>query len=87
MVEAQLRLVAFLYLLAVAKDAVQNLGGRQGVFVKAWRRIHLYPSCIGRGDDHFYEVIDGLESSAEYVSQNSYLIKADIEKSEAEHDH
>lgn len=86
-VEAQLEIGRFPVSLAVAKDAVQNLGGRQGVFVKYGDEYTFTPLVLGRGDDHFYEVIDGLESSAEYVSQNSYLIKADIEKSEAEHDH
>ena len=87
MVEAQLEIGRFSVSLAVAKDAVQNLGGRQGVFVKHGNEYTFTPLVLGRGDDHFYEVIDGLESSAEYVSQNSYLIKADIEKSEAEHEH
>lgn len=87
MVEAQLEIGRFPVSLAVAKDAVQNLGGRQGVFVKHGDEYTFIPLVLGRADDHFYEVIDGLEGSAEYVSQNSYLIKADIEKSEAEHDH
>lgn len=87
MVEAQLETGRFPVSLAVAKDAVQNLGGRQGVFVKNGDEYTFTPLVLGRADDHFYEVIDGLEGSAEYVSQNSYLIKADIEKSEAEHEH
>ena len=87
MVEAQLEIGRFPVSLAVAKDAVQNLGGRLGVFVKHGDEYTFTPLVLGRADDHFYEVIDGLESSAEYVSQNSYLIKADIEKSEAEHEH
>ena len=87
MVEAQVETGRFPVSLAVAKDAVQNLGGRQGVFVKHDDEYTFTPLVLGRGDDHFYEVIDGLERDAEYVSQNSYLIKADIEKSEAEHDH
>jgi len=87
MVEAQLEIGRFPVSLAVAKDAIQNLGGRQGVFVKHGDEYTFTPLVLGRGDDHFYEVIDGLDSSAEYVSQNSYLIKADIEKSEAEHEH
>lgn len=87
MIEAQLEIGRFPVSLAVAKDAVQNLGGRQGVFVKHGDEYTFTPLVLGRADDHFYEVIDGLERSAEYVSQNSYLIKADIEKSEAEHEH
>ncbi len=87
MIEAQLEIGRFPVSLAVAKEAVQNLGGREGVFVKHGDEYIFTPLVLGRGDDHFYEVIDGLDSSAEYVSQNSYLIKADIEKSEAEHEH
>ncbi len=87
MVEAQLEIGRFSVSLAVAKDAVQNLGERQGVFVKHGDEYTFTPLVLGRADDHFYEVIDGLEGSSEYVSQNSYLIKADIEKSEAEHEH
>ncbi|MCH9692460.1 MAG: efflux RND transporter periplasmic adaptor subunit [Gammaproteobacteria bacterium] len=87
MVEAQLEIGRFPVFLAVAKDAVQNLGGRKGVFVKYGDEYTFTPLVLGRVDEHFYEVIDGLERSAEYVSKNSYLIKADIEKSEAEHEH
>lgn len=87
MIEAQLEIGLFPVSLAVVKDSVQNLGGRKGVFVKHGDEYTFTPLVLGRADDHFYEVIDGLENSAEYVSQNSYLIKADIEKSEAEHEH
>ncbi|MBT6523502.1 MAG: secretion protein HlyD, partial [Methylococcales bacterium] len=33
------------------------------------------------------EVLSGLKANAEYVFKNSYIIKADIEKSGASHDH
>ncbi|HIL40744.1 MAG TPA: secretion protein HlyD, partial [Methylococcales bacterium] len=33
------------------------------------------------------EVLSGLKPNAEYVSKHSYIIKADIEKSGALHDH
>jgi cobalt-zinc-cadmium efflux system membrane fusion protein len=32
-------------------------------------------------------VLGGLEPGTEYVTENSYIIKADIEKSGASHDH
>lgn len=38
-----------------------------------------------RGD--WAEVLGGLEPGAHYVTENSYLIKADVEKSGASHDH
>jgi cobalt-zinc-cadmium efflux system membrane fusion protein len=87
MIEAQVEVGRFPVPLAVAKDAVQILGGRQGVFVKQGNEYTFTPLVLGRQDDHFYEAIDGLKSGDEYVNENSYLIKADIEKSEAEHEH
>ncbi|WP_096087141.1 efflux RND transporter periplasmic adaptor subunit [Agaribacterium haliotis] len=87
MVEAHVETGRFSVPLAVVKDAVQTLGGRQGVFVKAGDEYRFTPLVLGRSDDHFYEVIDGLEANSHYVSENSYLVKADIEKSEAGHEH
>ncbi len=87
MIEARVETGRFSVPLAVVKDAVQTLGGRQGVFVKAGDDYRFTPLVLGKSDDHFYEVIDGLEANSQYVSENSYLVKADIEKSEAEHEH
>jgi cobalt-zinc-cadmium efflux system membrane fusion protein len=42
---------------------------------------------LGRQDDEWVEVLGGIEQGTRYVSANSYLIKADIEKSGAAHDH
>ena len=41
----------------------------------------------GRSDGRMTEVLGGLEPGTEYVVGNSYLIKADIDKSGASHDH
>ena len=87
MVEARVEVGRIPVSLAIAKDAVQTLGGRQGIFVKTGDEYRFTPLVLGQGDDHFYEVVEGLTSGDEYVSENSYLIKADIEKSEAEHEH
>jgi cobalt-zinc-cadmium efflux system membrane fusion protein len=42
---------------------------------------------LGRSDGEYVEVREGLKAGARYVARNSYLIKADIEKSGASHDH
>jgi cobalt-zinc-cadmium efflux system membrane fusion protein len=42
---------------------------------------------LGKRDDQWVEVIEGLKPGTEYVTGNSFLIKADIEKSGASHDH
>ena len=70
--------------LTVKKEAVQELGGRFGVFVKNNESYEFTPLVLGKSDDNFFEVLSGLDSGTEYVSENSYLIKADILKSEAE---
>jgi cobalt-zinc-cadmium efflux system membrane fusion protein len=42
---------------------------------------------LGRRDAERVEVLGGLTPGTEYVTENSYLVKADIEKSGASHDH
>ena len=42
---------------------------------------------LGRQDDEWAEVLGGLEPGTRYVTTNSYVLKADVEKSGATHDH
>jgi cobalt-zinc-cadmium efflux system membrane fusion protein len=42
---------------------------------------------LGVSDGRYIEVISGLETGERVVASNSYMIKADLEKSEAGHDH
>ena len=42
---------------------------------------------LGTPQGEMVEVLGGLEPGTRYVTENSYLIKADIEKSGASHDH
>ena len=87
MVEGHILIGEFPVELAVEKDAIQELEGRSGVFVKDGEIYEFMPLTLGRSDDRYVEVLAGLEESQPYVNRNSYLIKADIEKSEAEHAH
>ena len=87
MVEGDIVIGEFEVELAVEKDAIQTLGEQVGVFVKEGSEYHFTPLRIGRQDNQYAEVLSGLSLSQEYVYENSYLIKADIEKSEAAHEH
>jgi len=87
LVEARIETSSITAPTAVKKDAVQSLGGREGIFVKHDDEYEFHALVLGRSDDHYVEVLKGIEAGEIYVSENSYLIKADIEKSEAEHDH
>ena len=73
--------------LAVARQAVQEVEGQEGVFVKQGQEYVFTPLILGARDKYYIEVREGLIEGDEYVSSNSYLLKADIKKSEAEHDH
>ena len=42
---------------------------------------------LGASDGTWTEVLGGIEPGQAYVAENSFLIKADIEKSGASHDH
>ena len=87
LVEGRIIIEEFNVLLAVEKNGLQQLGGRSGVFVQEEDTYHFAQLVLGRKDEHYVEVLSGLEESQRYVNRNSYLIKADIEKSEAEHEH
>ena len=73
--------------LAVKKSAIQILDNKSGVFVKNNSEYVFSPLQLGRSDMDYIEVIAGLKPGQWYVTTNSYLLKADIEKSEAEHAH
>ena len=42
---------------------------------------------LGRSDGEFVEVLRGIDPGESYVADSSFLLKADIEKSGASHDH
>ena len=86
-VEAEVVIDRFPVDLAVHADAIQEINSRKGVFIKDADTYSFTPLVLGRRDDAFVEVLQGLDENDEYVSENSYLLKADLEKNEAEHDH
>lgn len=87
LVEGNIVTSEFAVALAVDNTALQTLGGKRGVFVKQVNEYSFAALVLGRSDKYFTEVLSGLDVGVEYVVENSYLIKADIEKSEAAHEH
>ena len=59
----------------------------RGVFARHGERYEFHPLTLGHSDRRFSEVLAGLSLGDRYVVENSYLIRADIEKSGAEHEH
>jgi cobalt-zinc-cadmium efflux system membrane fusion protein len=72
--------------LAVKSSALQNLDGRTVVFVASNNIYEARAVKVGASDNAWTEIAAGLAPNANYVSANSFVIKADIEKSSAEHD-
>ena len=73
--------------LAVRKSGIQAFRDFQVVFARIEDTYEVRMLKLGREDHDWIEVLGGLKPGTEYVTENSYLIKADIEKSGASHDH
>lgn len=73
--------------LVVENKAIQTMAGQQGVFVNEGQRYEFRVLQLGASDRKFTEVKSGLRPGESYVNAMSFLIKADIEKSEAAHEH
>lgn len=73
--------------LLVENRALQDFRDWKVVFIKIGSTYEIRPLELGRSDGRYTEVLGGLEAGAEYVVVNSYLLKADLEKSGASHDH
>jgi cobalt-zinc-cadmium efflux system membrane fusion protein len=73
--------------LAVRREALQRFRDFDVVFARYGDTYEVRMLELGHGDREFVEVLDGISPGVEYVTANSYLIKADIEKAGASHDH
>lgn len=73
--------------LAVPLAALQHFRDWTVVFVRVGDTYEVRPVETGRRDAHAAEILSGIRPGDELVVEQSYLVKADIEKSGASHDH
>ncbi len=73
--------------LSVRSQALQPIREWSVAFVKYGNIFEARPLEIGKNDGEFAEVLSGLKEGEVYVSENSYAVKAEIEKSSAVHAH
>ena len=71
---------------AVVPTALQELRGRTVVFVENGKGFEARPVELGKRSRSAVQVLTGLSGGEKYASLNSYLIKADLLKGEAEED-
>ncbi len=73
--------------LAVKRSGLQAFRDFTVVYAHVGDEYEVRMLELGRQDSEWVEVLGGLQTGTLYVSENSYVIKADIEKSGAAHDH
>ncbi len=73
--------------LLIEQTALQRFQDADVVYEQVGDSYETRMVKLGRADGERVEVLAGLQSGARYVISNSYLIKADIEKAGAGHDH
>jgi membrane fusion protein, heavy metal efflux system len=73
--------------LAVKTTAIQRQEGGTVVYVQKGDEYEMRKIEIGQSDRDWTEILSGLQPGETYVSANSFIVKADIAKSEAEHEH
>lgn len=72
---------------AVAVDAVQTFRDWNVVFGRFGEFFEVRPLQLGRSDGKWVEVVDGLQPGTQYAATNSFVLKADLGKAGASHDH
>lgn len=77
--------------LAVPRAAVQPFEKGQVVFTLSTQedpyRIEAVPVTLGRENQDWIEITSGLKAGQRYISENAFLIKAELEKASASHSH
>ncbi|MEL7443885.1 MAG: secretion protein HlyD, partial [Pseudomonadota bacterium] len=73
--------------MAVKAEGLQAFRDFTVVYGKFGEQYEVRMLKLGRKAGPWVEVLGGIPVGTEYVTNNSYIIKADIEKSGASHDH
>ncbi len=72
---------------AVRYDALQTFRDWDVVFMKYGEVYEIALLELGQRDGDWIEVISGLDAGTTYVSENAFVVKADVLKDGASHDH
>lgn len=70
--------------LAVPEDAVQNIDGRDVLFVRTKDGFRAQPVLVGMRSRGMAVIVSGVKAGEQVATQNAFLVKADMIKSEKE---
>jgi len=71
--------------LVLPEAAIQQVEGREVVFVRVKEGFQATPVTLGRRSGGRVEVLDGLRAGQEVVTQGAFALKSQLGASEAEH--
>ena len=86
-VNAEITLSEKAALMVIHNEAIQIMDGKSVVFVKGEEGFEPRPVTLGRSDGELSEVLAGLHSNDIYVLKNSFVLKSELGKEDAEHGH
>lgn len=72
---------------AVTYEAIQTIEGKTVVFVQEADKFEKREVSVGRSDGELVEITAGLKPGEKYAASNTFTLKAELGKSEAEHEH
>lgn len=72
---------------AVKREALQKFRDWDVVFVRVGDLFEARPLELGRREGEWIEVVSGLAAGERYATANSFILKADVGKAGASHDH
>lgn len=73
--------------LLVPKEAVQSLNGKPALFVRTAQGFEKRDVTTGREDSRHVEIISGVTFGEPVAVSNTFTLKAELGKAEAEHEH
>ena len=67
--------------LVVPEEAVQNLEGRDVVFVRSQKGFRIQPVLVGIRSGGVAQIVSGVKAGDQVATRNAFLVKADMIKS------
>jgi cobalt-zinc-cadmium efflux system membrane fusion protein len=86
-VSARLILSAKPVAIAVRASAIQTVENRSVVFVRSGDKFEARDVELGARDSDNVEILFGLLDGDKYAAKNSFIVKAELGKGSASHEH
>lgn len=72
---------------AVPEVAIQTVEDKPSVFVRTSEGFDTRPVILGRRDNGYVEITDGINAGAQVATSGSFTLKSELGKASAEHGH